>query len=90
MGVGGHRNASTALPREKELVPIVQEAGCFPGPVGGCGKSRPHRYSIPPAVQPVASRIACPTCLISLIGNTNYEAPHYAVFLVLVLLCLMS
>jgi hypothetical protein len=33
MGVGGQRHASTALPRERDPVPIVQETGCFPGPV---------------------------------------------------------
>jgi len=31
----------------KDPVPIVQEAGWAPGPVWTCGKSRPHRDSIP-------------------------------------------
>jgi len=31
----------------KDTVPIVQEAGWFPGPVWTGGKSRPHRDSIP-------------------------------------------
>ena len=33
MGVGGQRQASAALPPEKEPVPIVQEVGRAPGPV---------------------------------------------------------
>jgi hypothetical protein len=33
MGVGGKRHAPTALPREREPVPTVQEAGWDPGPV---------------------------------------------------------
>ena len=31
----------------KDPVPILQEAGWAPGPVWTCGKSRPHRNSIP-------------------------------------------
>jgi hypothetical protein len=31
----------------KDPVPILQEAGWTPGPVWTCGKSRPHRDSIP-------------------------------------------
>ena len=31
----------------KDPVPILQEAGCAPGPVWMGGKSRPHRDSIP-------------------------------------------
>jgi len=31
----------------KDPVPILQEAGWAPGPVWTCGKSRPHRDSIP-------------------------------------------
>jgi hypothetical protein len=33
MGVGGQRHAPAALPRERDPVPIVQEAGWAPGPV---------------------------------------------------------
>jgi hypothetical protein len=33
MGVGGPRHAPTALPPERDTVPIVQEAGWAPGPV---------------------------------------------------------
>ena len=33
MGVRGLRHASAALPREREPVPILQEAGWAPGPV---------------------------------------------------------
>jgi len=32
---------------KKYTIPIVQEAGCAPGPVWTGGKSRPHRDSIP-------------------------------------------
>ena len=35
------------LPSGKDPVPILQEAGCAPGPVWTDGKSRPHRDSIP-------------------------------------------
>ena len=35
------------LPPGKDPVPILQEAGWTPGPVGMGGKSRPHRDSIP-------------------------------------------
>ena len=76
--------------RERDPVPIVQEAGCFPGPVWTGAENLAYTGIRSPTVQPVPSRSACPTCLISVIRNTNYEAPHYAVFLVLVVLCLMS
>jgi hypothetical protein len=33
MEVGGQRHARAALPRERYRVPILQEAGCTPGPV---------------------------------------------------------
>ena len=33
MGVVGQRHAPAALPPGKDPVPIVQEAGCTPGPV---------------------------------------------------------
>jgi len=33
MEVGGQRHAPAALPRERHLGPIVQEAGWVPGPV---------------------------------------------------------
>jgi len=42
--------SSTPLPHftpGKNPVPVLQEAGCAPGPVWTCGKSRPHRDSIP-------------------------------------------
>ena len=33
MGVGGQHHAPAALPRERDPVPIVQEAAWAPGPV---------------------------------------------------------
>jgi hypothetical protein len=33
MGVAGPRHTQTALPRGRDQVPIVQEAGCGPGAV---------------------------------------------------------
>ena len=33
MGMCGQRQATAALPREKDRVPIVQEAGWVPGPI---------------------------------------------------------
>ena len=44
---------------EKEPVPILQEAGWFPGAVWTSGKSRPHRDSIPD--RPARSSVAIPT-----------------------------
>ena len=43
----------------KDLIPILQEAGSAPGPVWTCGKSRPHRDSIPD--HPARSSVAIPT-----------------------------
>jgi hypothetical protein len=36
MGVGGERHAPVTLPRKREPVPILQEAGW---PLGWCGKN---------------------------------------------------
>ena len=47
MGVGGQPHAPGAPTPGKDPVPILQEAGCAPGPVWTGGKSRPHRDSIP-------------------------------------------
>jgi hypothetical protein len=38
MGVGGQRHAPAALSRERDPVPIVQEAGWAPGPVWTAAK----------------------------------------------------
>ena len=43
----------------KDPVPILQEAGCVPGPVWTGGKSRSHRDSIPG--RPARSSVAIPT-----------------------------
>ena len=46
-GVGGQRHAPAALPRER---PGIHSIGGWVGPRAGpdgCGKSRPHRNSIP-------------------------------------------
>ena len=43
----------------KDPVPILQEAGWAPGPASTCGKSRPHRDSIPD--RPARSSVAIPT-----------------------------
>jgi hypothetical protein len=54
--VGGQRHAPAALPPDRELVPIVQEASWAPGPV------RTRTEKLAPTgfrcrtVQPVASR----------------------------------
>ena len=42
----------------KDSVPILQEAGWATGPVWTCGKSRPHRDSIPE--RPARSSVAIP------------------------------
>ena len=56
MGLGGQHHAPATFTPGKDPVPIVQEAGWAPrAGLDGCGKSRPHRDSIP-RVQPVASR----------------------------------
>ena len=46
----------------KDPVPILQEAGCSPGPVWTGGKSRPHRDSIPdrPACSQSLYRLSYP------------------------------
>jgi len=46
MGVGGQPHALAASTPGKDPVPIVQEAGCAPGPVWTGGKSCFHRDSI--------------------------------------------
>jgi hypothetical protein len=46
--VGGQRHVPTALPPGKDPVTIVQEVGwASRAGLDGCGKSRPHRDSIP-------------------------------------------
>ena len=47
----------------KDPLPILQEAGWSPGPVWTCGKSRPHRDSIPdlPARSQWLYRLSYPT-----------------------------
>jgi len=54
----------------KDPVPILQEAGCAPGPVWTGGKSRPHRDSIPD--RPARSSVAIPTELPDHPSNTTY------------------
>ena len=56
-GVCGQRHAPVHLPSGKR--PDTHCTGVWVGPrngLDGCGKSRPHRESIPLTVQPVASR----------------------------------
>ena len=59
MVVGGQPHAPATSTPGNEPVPIVQEAGCAPGPVWTGGKSRPHRDSIPD--RPARSSVAIPT-----------------------------
>jgi hypothetical protein len=48
MGVGGQRHALTALPRKRDPVPIVQEAGWAPGRIWtGAENLAPHKDWIP-------------------------------------------
>ena len=56
MGVGGQRHAPAAFTPGKDPVPIVQKAG-----LDRCGKTRPHRDSIPGPSSPL--RVAIPTAL---------------------------
>jgi hypothetical protein len=59
MEVSGELHAPVALPMEKELpVPIGQEAGWAPEPVGTREKSLAPVGNRTPAVQPVARRYA--------------------------------
>jgi hypothetical protein len=76
--------ASPLHPREREPVPIVQEAGWTPGPVCTAAKNlSPTEISPPPGfdprtVQPVASRF------------TDYAIPahtYYAVLYYTILYC---
>jgi len=59
MGVGGQPHAPAASTPGKDPVPIVQEAGWFPGPIWTGGKSRPHWDSIPD--RPARSSVGIPT-----------------------------
>ena len=47
MGWEVSRTPGRLYPRERPIVPIVQEAGWAPWPVWTGGKFRPHRDSIP-------------------------------------------
>jgi len=73
---GGQPHAPVASTPGKDPVPVVQEAGCAPGPVRTGEKSRPHRVSIPD-VQPVVSRYADwttrPICLRITSTNCLFE-----------------
>ena len=58
--MSGQQHAPAALyPREKDQVPILQEAGWAPGPVWTRGKYLPHLNSIPD--RPARSSVAIPT-----------------------------
>ena len=61
------------LPPQKDLVPIVQEAGWAPGPVWTGGKSRPHRDPIldRPARSQSLYRLSYPAHLFKAIYFTN-------------------
>jgi len=47
MGVGGQRQAPAALPPGKTRYPLCRRLGGPRTGLDGCGKSRPHRDSIP-------------------------------------------
>jgi len=61
----------------KDPVPIVQEAGCAPGPIWTGGKSRPNPDSIPD--RPARNSVAIPTelpdpqCYNVPFANYNYR-----------------
>ena len=59
IGVGGNATSPPLYPRQRDPVPILQEAGWARGPVRTGGNSRPHRDSIPH--HPVRSSVAIPT-----------------------------
>jgi len=54
MGVGGQCQTPAALPRERDPVPIVQEAGWVPGPVWTGGENL-ARSAIRPLDSPARS-----------------------------------
>ena len=57
MGVGGQHHAPAALPLGKKLVTHYARRWVVPiAGLGVWGKSHPYRDSIPPTVQPAASR----------------------------------
>jgi len=62
MGVRGQPHDPAASTPGKDPVPILQEAGCAPGPVWTGGKFCPHRDSIPdrPARSQSLSRLSYP------------------------------
>jgi hypothetical protein len=47
VGVGGRRHAPAALPPGKPRYPLYRRQGGPRAGLDGCGKSRPHRISIP-------------------------------------------
>ena len=54
-GVGGQRKAPAALPPGKTRYPLYRRVR-----LGGCGKSRPHRDSVPGPSSPKTSRYTDP------------------------------
>ena len=55
-GVGGQRHAPVVLtPGKRTRYPLYRWLGGPTNGLDGCGKSRPHRDSIPRTVQPVVS-----------------------------------
>jgi len=72
MVVGGQPHAPVASTAGKDTVPVVQEAGCAPGPVRTGEKSRPHRVSIPdrPARSQSLYRLSYPAPMFT---NNTYK-----------------
>jgi hypothetical protein len=57
MDLGGHRHTlAVLLPRERDPVPILQEAGWVPGRAGRVQEISPSPAFDPRTAQPLASR----------------------------------
>jgi hypothetical protein len=69
MEVGVQSHATAAFPRERDSVPIVQDAGWAPGPVWTVRKISPPPEFDPRTVQPVASLYTDWAILAHLVGR---------------------
>jgi hypothetical protein len=81
MGVGGQRHAPAALPPGER--PGTHCTGGWVGPrvgLGRCGKSRPHRDSIPepsnPQLVAISTALSRPTTLLATNINTKQSTTN--------------
>ena len=82
----GQRHALAALPPGKTRYPLYKRLGGPRAVLDRCGKSRPHRDSIPRTVHPVASRYTdyATRSTINIKPDANAENSQYAMNLFVV------